>query len=83
MRLGHDRSATVILVTDRWVSPIAAISKIMLPVEIEHPPFDPLIAPIALSEVLTERVRHHLGHEQDARIKELYRVYEAVGALPQ
>ncbi|MGO1434491.1 MAG: MurR/RpiR family transcriptional regulator [Canibacter sp.] len=83
MRLGHDRSATVILVTDRWVSPIAAISKIMLPVEIEHPPFDSLIAPIALSEVLTERVRHHLGHEQDARIKELYRVYEAVGALPQ
>lgn len=83
MQLAHEKNATVMLVTDRWVSPIAAVSKIMLPVDIDYPPFDSLIAPLAVTEDLAERVRHRIGPVQDERITKLYRVYEAVGAMPQ
>ena len=82
MRLALERNATVLLITDRWVSPVAAFSKVLLPVDIEHPPFDSLVAPIALAETLTERVRHSLGTKQEKRIKELYLIYEAIGVLP-
>lgn len=83
MQFVHDKGAQIILITDRWVSPIAAVSKVLLPVEIERPPFDSLIAPTAVVEELTERVRHLLGDEQDERIRELYRIYEALDVMPR
>lgn len=82
MQVAHANKAQIILITDRWISPISALAKVLLPVEIERPPFDSLVIPVALAEEITEHLRIDLGEQAIKRIKELYEVLEALHQTP-
>jgi len=56
------RGATVCLMTDNWLSPIAKVAKVVLPVRVDSAsPFDSLVASMALSESIVAAVAEHLG----------------------
>ena len=58
----HQRRATVILVTDLWLSPAASYADIVLPVPVDAPsPFDTSLTALALVECLTWSVVQRLG----------------------
>jgi DNA-binding MurR/RpiR family transcriptional regulator len=56
------RGATVCLMTDNWLSPIAKLAKVVLPARVESAsPFDSLVAAMALSESLVAAVTDAAG----------------------
>lgn len=64
------RGATVCLMTDNWLSPIAKIAKVVLPVQVESAasPFDSLVASMAITEALVAAIAELCG---DAGVERL------------
>lgn len=64
------RGATVVLVTDRWHSPIAEVSRYVFPVSLEsRPPFDSLIGAFALVDAIIASVADGLGSKGRLRMR--------------
>jgi DNA-binding MurR/RpiR family transcriptional regulator len=56
------RGATVCLMTDNWLSPVARVAKVVLPVRVESAsPFDSLVAATAISETVIAAVAEVMG----------------------
>lgn len=67
-----DRGAEVVLLTDRWLSPVADLASVVLPVRVEAPsPFDSLVPALALVESLIAAVADRIGDEGRARLEQL------------
>lgn len=81
MKLAHEKRAQLILITDRWISPISAMAKVILPVDIESAPFDSLVAPTVLAEALQAQLQQLLGPKSEQRIREFVRVQSALEEL--
>lgn len=65
------RHATVVLVTDLWLSPAASYADVVLPVPVDAPsPFDTSLTALALVESLTWSVVQHLGAEGAERMRQ-------------
>ncbi|GLY80057.1 MurR/RpiR family transcriptional regulator [Actinoallomurus iriomotensis] len=65
-----DRGATVCLMTDNWLSPIAKSAKVVLPVRVESAsPFDSLVAAMALTESIVAGVAESLGPAGKERLE--------------
>jgi DNA-binding MurR/RpiR family transcriptional regulator len=60
----------VVLITDRWMSPMASVADIVLAVEVEAVPFDTFVAVLAVVEVLVESTMTELGSKGLHRMKE-------------
>ena len=72
------RRATVVLVTDQWLSPAASAADVVLPVPVEVPsPFDTGVTSMALVECLTWSVTQVLGASGESRMKE----WDAINSL--
>jgi DNA-binding MurR/RpiR family transcriptional regulator len=66
------RGAQVILITDPYLSPIAKVARVVLPVQVEFiSPFDSTLAAIALVEMLVAAMLNHLGRASRDRIAEV------------
>src|SRR6185295_16396426 len=77
-RLAKSRGAAIILFTDQWMSPIAAISDHSLHLRIEAPSsWDSNIVPLFLIESLIAAVVNLHWPESQRRIKELESLVEA------
>ena len=71
------RGATVALMTDTWLSPIAQTAKVVLPCHVDAAsPFDSLVAAMALTESLVAGVCERLGDDGMRRLEAI----EAVNA---
>lgn len=69
------RGATLVLVTDAWLSPIADIADHVLTVDVEAPsPYDSMVPCVALVETLVAAVVARLGGNTKRRIAELERL---------
>ncbi|GAA3971153.1 MurR/RpiR family transcriptional regulator [Actinomadura viridis] len=65
-----ERGATVCLMTDNWLSPIAKLAKVVLPVRVESASaFDSLVAAMALSESVVAAVSESLGEAGKKRLE--------------
>ena len=72
------RHATVILITDHWLSPAASSADVVLPVPVEVPsPFDTGVTSMALVECLTWSVTQDLGASGESRMKD----WDAINSL--
>lgn len=65
------KGARIVLITDMWISPIAAVAQIVLPLDIEFPPFDSMIRPVALCEAISAEMRKSLGSIPKERLDEI------------
>lgn len=66
----HRRKATVVLLTDPWLSPAAAYADVVLPTVVESPSaFDALAPAFALVECLVAGVLGHLGDSATMRMR--------------
>lgn len=64
------RGARIVLVTDPWLSPVAEVAQVVLPVRVEGPsPFDSLVPATALVEMLVAGLLAKLGKSADDRIR--------------
>lgn len=83
VRLGRAaarQGATVLLVTDPWLSPLAADADLILPVEVGAPsPFDSLVPALALAEMLVAGVVDALGDQPRERIARYDRLWRDDG----
>lgn len=71
------RGATVCLMTDNWLSPIAKIAKIVIPVRVDSAsPFDSLVAATAVTESLVAAVAELRGPDGVERLERLERTAE-------
>lgn len=62
--------ATVCLITDPWMSPIAKESRIVLPVQVDSAsPFDSILAATAVTESLIAAVNNRLGAKAVERLR--------------
>jgi DNA-binding MurR/RpiR family transcriptional regulator len=69
------RGATLILITDPWLSPIADIADHVLTVDVEAPsPYDSMVPCMALVETIVAAVVARLGQSTKRRIAELERL---------
>lgn len=67
----HRRHASVILITDLWLSPAANSADIVLPVPVDGPsPFDTSTTALTLAEALTWSVVQALGQQGVERMRE-------------
>jgi DNA-binding MurR/RpiR family transcriptional regulator len=65
-----ERGATVVLLTDRWLSPAAEVADVVLPAGVEAPsPFDSLVPALAVVETLVATVTDRLGDEGRRRLE--------------
>jgi DNA-binding MurR/RpiR family transcriptional regulator len=65
----HRQGATIVLVTDEHLSPIAAKATVVLPVSVSSPsPFDSMAAALVLAELLVIPVLDRLGEAGKARM---------------
>jgi DNA-binding MurR/RpiR family transcriptional regulator len=63
------RGATVCLMTDNWLSPVARVAKVVLPVRVESAsPFDSLVAATALGETVIAAVADELSDTGMSRL---------------
>jgi len=51
----------VVLITDRWMSPVASVADVVLPADVEAVPFDTFVALLALVEAIVESVMARTG----------------------
>lgn len=66
----HEKKASIILVTDPWLSPIAEFADAILSVRVLSPsPFDSFVPATALVETLVARLHHQLGESGAARME--------------
>lgn len=64
------RGATVCLMTDNWMSPIAQVAKVVLPARVDSAsPFDSLVAATAIGESLIAAVAARLGRSGSQRLE--------------
>lgn len=63
------RGARLILLTDRWFSPLAACAEVVLQAAIDAPPFDSLVGANCVVETLVGGVVDRLGSTPTTRIK--------------
>ena len=71
------RGATIVLITDSWLSPIADLADNVLMVNVDAPsPYDSMISCIALIEALVAGVVDRLGDARRCRISALERLRE-------
>jgi DNA-binding MurR/RpiR family transcriptional regulator len=62
----RDRGGTVVLVTDRWLSPVAEIADVVLVCQVDSPsPYDSLVGAMAVVEAVVAGLLTRLG--EDAR----------------
>lgn len=59
--LARSRGAVIVLVTDTWLSPLARVAEVTLPVDVEASFLDSLTAVFALVEVLVPAVANRVG----------------------
>jgi DNA-binding MurR/RpiR family transcriptional regulator len=65
-----ERGATVVLLTDQWLSPISRFAKVVLPARVEAPsPFDSLVPAMAVVESLVAAVSVQLGERGRSRLE--------------
>jgi DNA-binding MurR/RpiR family transcriptional regulator len=77
-RLAASRGATILLITDQWMSPISAVARHSLPLRIEVPSsWDSNIVPLFLIETLIAAVANLHWPETQRRIKELETIVDA------
>lgn len=70
-RYAQSRGATLVLVTDPWLSPLATDADIVLPARVEGPsPFDSIVPATALVETLVGGVLDTLGDRARLRMQE-------------
>jgi DNA-binding MurR/RpiR family transcriptional regulator len=63
------RGAHIVLFTDPWMSPIAAVADIVLPARVEAPsPFDSLVPAMAVVESVVAAVTERLGEAARSRL---------------
>lgn len=66
----HAAGAKLVLFTDPWLSPAAAVADYVIPVRVEGPtPFDSFVAALAVVEALVSRVLTVLGADAEARLR--------------
>ncbi|MUL84748.1 MULTISPECIES: MurR/RpiR family transcriptional regulator [unclassified Mycolicibacterium] len=70
-RAAAEKGAQIVLVTDMWISPIATVAQFVLPVDVEDPPFDSMIGPLALCEAIIAEMRQGLGDQPIRRLNEI------------
>ncbi len=64
------RGAVVCLMTDNWLSPIAKVAKVVLPVRVDSAsPFDSLVASMAVTESIVAGVAERLGSAGISRLE--------------
>jgi DNA-binding MurR/RpiR family transcriptional regulator len=69
------RGATLVLITDPWLSPIADVADHVLTVDVEAPsPYDSMVPCMALVETIVAAMVARLGHSTKRRIAELERL---------
>jgi DNA-binding MurR/RpiR family transcriptional regulator len=74
------RGARIILLTDRWLSPIAEVATAVLPVSLEAPhPLDSMVPALAVIETLLAGVVDALGDEPVERMKRYDDAWESRG----
>jgi len=77
-KLAAARGATILLITDQWMSPIAGIAAHSLPMRIEVPSsWDSNIVPLFLVEALIAAIANLHWPETQQRIKELEAIVDA------
>ncbi|UIJ33763.1 MurR/RpiR family transcriptional regulator [Allobranchiibius sp. GilTou73] len=59
----------VILITDRWMSPVAAVADVVLTAEVEAVPFDTFVGLLALVETIVESVMSRMGAQGIRRMR--------------
>ncbi|SEL36599.1 MurR/RpiR family transcriptional regulator [Streptacidiphilus jiangxiensis] len=65
----HTRGATVVLVTDTWLSPVAEVAQVVLPTVVTSPsPYDTLVPAMAVLETVVAGVLASLGEVATARM---------------
>lgn len=78
-----DRGAEVVLLTDRWLSPVADLASVVLPVRVEAPsPFDSLVPALALVESLIAAVADRIGESGRTRLEQIEAMRMRGGARP-
>ncbi|MBT5433894.1 MAG: MurR/RpiR family transcriptional regulator [Rhodospirillaceae bacterium] len=76
-RTAKAQGATVVLITDPWLSPIADLADHVLTVDVEAPsPYDSMVPSVALVEALVAGVVAKLGKTTRSRISNLERLRE-------
>ncbi|SJM60288.1 Transcriptional regulator, RpiR family [Gulosibacter sp. 10] len=66
------RGARLVLVTDRWLSPIASIADVVLIASVDAPgPSDSLVPGLALVEAIAEQVSERIGEQGIAKLEQL------------
>lgn len=74
-QIASSRGATLILITDPWLSPIADIADHVLTVDVEAPsPYDSMVPCMALVETIVAAVVARLGQSTKRRIAALERL---------
>ncbi|MGW3470065.1 MurR/RpiR family transcriptional regulator [Saccharopolyspora sp. NPDC000995] len=67
-----DRGVTVCLMTDNWLSPIAKVAKVVLPVRVDSAsPFDSLVAATAVTESVIAAVAERRGAKGVERLQQI------------
>lgn len=61
----------VVLITGRWMSPVAAVADVVLPVEVEAIPFDTFVGLMALVEIIAESVMSTNEEKNLRRMRQL------------
>lgn len=75
-RRARGQGAKIILVTDRWLSPIAEFADLVLPLNTESgSPFDSLVPAAALVETLAVAILARLGEDARSRLRLLEEVW--------
>mgnify|MGYP000025162949 FL=1 len=75
--LAAEQGAEIVLITDPWVSPIAAHARFRFSAQIEVPSaWDSSVALLVLVETLLAAVQEHTWPETEARMKRLEYLYD-------
>ncbi|GAA1158630.1 MurR/RpiR family transcriptional regulator [Nocardioides aquiterrae] len=78
-----ERGATVVLLTDQWLSPISRVAKVVLPSRVEAPsPFDSLVPAMAVVESLVAAVSAQLGERGRSRLELIEDTRQRWGSAP-
>lgn len=78
--LAHKRGATVVVLTDQWISPIGAIAEHTIPVRVEAPSSsDSAVVMFFMVEVLLASVVQKLWPGAKQRIEDLEDLFDATG----
>ena len=73
-----ERGASLVLVTDNWLSPIAKFATAVLPCRVESPsPFDSLVPAMAVTESIVAAVTEELGAPGRKRLEVIESVFHS------